>query len=198
MELSLVEIWESMGFLARLVAIGLVGMGFASLCVAFERLLVLRRSDVRSGEFAEKARPMIQDHEFEDLLKLSKKEEYASAPLARLVRFGIEAAKATGKDDKVGQVEIARRELVRKLEVLASELRRGTGVLAPRPSSGCSAPSSASSPPSRASRPRAAAASRRSPPVSRRRSSSPRSASSSPSSRCSSSTTSPHDSIVST
>lgn len=137
MELSLVEIWESMGFLARAVAIGLFGMGFASLFVAFERLLVLRRSDVRSGEFAQKARSLIEGHEFEDLLTLTKKTEFATAPLARLVRFGLEAAKATRKDDKVGQVEIARRELTRKLEVLASELRRGTGILA---STGSTAP----------------------------------------------------------
>ena len=34
MDMSLVEIWHSMGFMARVVAVSLVGMGFLSLFVA--------------------------------------------------------------------------------------------------------------------------------------------------------------------
>src|SRR5688572_23747916 len=137
MELSLLEIWESMGFLARAVAIALVGMGFASLVVAIERLLVLRRADAVCGQFAATARPLLEDRDFQSLLDLAKGKNYEKAPLPRLIRYGLESHKANRKDENVGAVEMARRELERKLEVLASELRRGMGILA---STGSTAP----------------------------------------------------------
>ena len=137
MELSLLEIWQSMGIMARGVALALVAMGFASLVVAVERILVLRRADVLSGAFATKARTLIADHEWEHVLALARGQEFAKAPLPRLMAFGLEAYDSVDGDDNVGPVEMARRELNRKLEVLAAELRRGTGILA---STGSTAP----------------------------------------------------------
>lgn len=137
MELSLLEIWESMGVLARGVAVSLVAMGFASLVVAVERWLVLRRADLVSGTFAAKARSLIDGRDWEALLGLTKTSDFKRTPLARLMGFGLEAHARVGIDDAVGPVEMARRELDRKLELLATELRRGTGILA---STGSTAP----------------------------------------------------------
>lgn len=137
MELSLLEIWQSMGFLARAVAIGLVVMGFASLVVAFERMLVLKKSTRLSDEFAAKARPLMEDRDIETLLDLSKGVSYEAVPLARLVRFGLQTYRTNRDDEAVGPVEMARRELARKLELLSAEGRRGMGILA---STGSTAP----------------------------------------------------------
>ena len=137
MELSLVEIWESMGLMARLVAISLVGMGFASLVVSIERILVLRRATALSSAFAAKARPLLEDRDVDTLLDLARGAEYAKAPLPRLIRFGLESFKANRKDEAVGAVEMSRRELARRLEQLAAEARRGMGILA---STGSTAP----------------------------------------------------------
>ena len=137
MELSLVEIWNSMGFLAKAVAIGLVGMGFASLAVAIERLLVLRKVDGLCGAFAHKARPLLEERDFDSLYDLAKGKEYADAPLPKLFRFGLTSYRVNKNDEAVGPVEMARRELDRKLEVLAGDLRRGMGILA---STGSTAP----------------------------------------------------------
>ena len=137
MELSLLEIWTSMGLLARGVAIMLVVMGFASLLVAVERVLVLRKADLVSGSFAAKARTFVDDRDWEGLLLLSKTTAFTATPLARLLRFGIEAHGRVQCGDKVAAHEMAKRELSRKLEVLAAELRRGTGILA---STGSTAP----------------------------------------------------------
>ncbi|MFO0631991.1 MAG: MotA/TolQ/ExbB proton channel family protein [Nannocystaceae bacterium] len=137
MELSLAEIWESMGLMARLVAISLVAMGFASLCVAIERMLVLRRAQAVSSAFAAKARPLLEDRDVDSLLDLSRGAEYADAPLPRLIRFGLESFKANRRDEAVGPVEMSRRELGRRLEQLAAEARRGMGILA---STGSTAP----------------------------------------------------------
>lgn len=137
MELSLLEIWESMGFLSRLVAIGLVVMGVASLFVAIERYLVLGKSSAASAEFAAKARPLLEDRDFESLRDLAKGKDYDKTPLPRLMRFGLDSFFANQKDEAVGPAEMARRELQRRLQQLDSELRRGMGILA---STGSTAP----------------------------------------------------------
>jgi biopolymer transport protein ExbB/TolQ len=137
MELSLLEIWQSMGLLARLVAIALVAMGFASLVVAIERLMVMRKAERVSAEFARRARPLLEERDVDSLLDMTRGKEFASIPLPRLLRFGLEAFKANRKDESVGPVEMARRELGRRLEQLGAESRRGMGILA---STGSTAP----------------------------------------------------------
>ncbi len=137
MELSLVEIWESMGFLSRAVAIGLVVMGGASLFVAIERFLVLNRADSASAAFAVKARALLESRDFETLLDLTKGKDFEKVPLPRLLRFGLESFYANKDDEAVGPVEMSRRELERRLQQLGAELRKGMGILA---STGSTAP----------------------------------------------------------
>jgi biopolymer transport protein ExbB/TolQ len=137
MELSLVEIWESMGLLARLVAISLVAMGFASLVVSIERIMVLRKAQRISATFAAKARPLLEDRDTDALFDLTGGAEFRSAPLPRLVRFGLETFRANREEEAVGPAEMVRRELNRRLEQLAAEARRGMGILA---STGSTAP----------------------------------------------------------
>src|SRR5690606_31007966 len=137
MELSLVEIWESMGILSKAVAIGLVGMGVASTFVIIERMLVMQNAMRRSGEFAKQARPLLEQRDLEGILALSKAAPFKVAPLSRLFRYGLESFAAHREDRRAGPVEMAKRELNRKLELLAAEARRGMGVLA---STGSTAP----------------------------------------------------------
>lgn len=137
MELSLVEIWQSMGILSKAVAVGLVGMGLASTFVIIERLLVMQNAMRQSGEFAKKARPLLEVRDIEGILELSKTKAFAVAPLSRLFRYGLESFEANANDTGVGPVELAKRELHRKLELLSAEARRGSGVLA---STGSTAP----------------------------------------------------------
>ena len=127
MELSLVEIWESMGLLARLVAIALVFMGVASLAVSFDRLFVLRRFARDSNLFAGKARTLLEAGEFEALKDLAR--GMPRAPLARLTLAGL----TTFTDHRgagISAAEAARRELARKLEEYGQEARRGMSLLA--------------------------------------------------------------------
>lgn len=138
MELSIVEIWGSMGFLSRLVAVFLAVMGAASVFVAIERLLVLGRAAADSARFAAKARSLLEERDFETLLDLTRGKALERAPLPRLMGFGLEAFFAHQKDPGgVGPAEMAQRELERRLQQLDSELRRGMGILA---STGSTAP----------------------------------------------------------
>src|SRR5690606_25244821 len=56
---------------------------------------------------------------------------------SRLFRYDLESFAAHREDRRAGPVEMAKRELNRKLELLAAEARRGMGVLA---STGSTAP----------------------------------------------------------
>jgi len=114
-------------------------MGFASVVVSIERLLVLRRGQQLSAQFAAKARPLLEDRDLDTLFDLTGGAEYRAAPLPRLIRFGLESWRANRDrdNDGVGASEMARRELNRRLEQLAGEARRGMGILA---STGSTAP----------------------------------------------------------
>jgi biopolymer transport protein ExbB/TolQ len=136
-ELSLIEIWQSMGLLSKAVAIGLVLMGIASAYVMVERLLVLRRGEDLSSRFAVKARALLEGRHVDELYALSKSKEHERGPLARLMKAGLESYRNNLDDEAVGAVEMSRRELDRKLEMLSAEGRRGMGILA---SSGSTAP----------------------------------------------------------
>ena len=126
MDMSLVEIWHSMGFVARVVAVSLVGMGFISLFVVIERMLVLARTERESLLFASKARPLLDAGAAEPLRDLAR--GFPRNPLARVTAIGIDTYEENldGKDP----IELTRRELVRKLEVFSAEARRGMGMLA--------------------------------------------------------------------
>ena len=127
MELSLIEIWESMGLLARLVAIALVLMGVASLAVSFDRLFVLRRFDRDSNLFAGKARALLDAGELEALKDLAR--GMPRAPLARLTLVGLSAF-TEHRGASITAAAATRRELARKLEEYGQEARRGMSLLA--------------------------------------------------------------------
>lgn len=137
MELSLLEIWASMGILSKGVALGLVVMGLASAFVSVERVLVLMKAASLSSAFAHRARPLMENQEIDALYDLCRSKDFEKAPLPRLLRFGLETFRVNVDDTTVGPVEMARRELTRKLEMLAGDGRRGMGILA---STGSTAP----------------------------------------------------------
>jgi len=126
MELSLIEIWNSMGILARMVAIGLLGMGVASLAVSFERFFILTRIARESLQFARGSRSLMVAGEIGEVKNLAR--GYAKNPLARLTLRGLETYESQVNSPLA--VEFTRRDVGRQLEELATEARRGMGLLA--------------------------------------------------------------------
>ena len=128
MDLSLLEIWQSMGMMARGVAILLISMGVGSVAVSFERFFVLYKALSRSEVFARSSRALIEAGELLPLLDVCVAKAYRKAPLAKMTRFAVEAFRSRGNAEEGS--EFARRELERQLEVLAADARRGMGFLA--------------------------------------------------------------------
>jgi biopolymer transport protein ExbB len=129
MNLSLIEIWHTMGIPAKVVGLFLVVMGMASLTVFVERLLALRRSRAASRKFATEAAEGMAGGLIEHTIEQAG--EYQQGHLPRLVRSALTVYVDTG-DDVTGltPVERTRRHVLRRLEEIGADLRRGMSVLA--------------------------------------------------------------------
>ena len=131
MEISIIEIWEKMGFLARTVAICLVGMGVASLAVALERALVLAQARGATAKFARKAQSLLEANEIEEAIRTAESKEFRRSPLARLTLVGLRSFSEGRSRYEVGAaLELCRRSLERGMEEMSAEVRKGMGLLA--------------------------------------------------------------------
>ncbi len=117
-----------MGLAARLVVFTLVGMGIWSLVAGVERFIALRKSNRASKQFARSASELVLEGDFAAVLSLT--ERHGVSPLAQLYRFGLQSYLDNIDDKILGPVELATRQLSRKLEDLSAQLKRGTGILA--------------------------------------------------------------------
>ena len=117
-----------MGLAARLVVFTLIGMGLWSLVAGVERFIAIRKANRASEQFARSAGELVLDGDFEAVLSLT--ERHGVSPLAQLYRFGLQTYLQNMDDTILGPVELATRQLSRKLEDLSAQLKRGTGILA--------------------------------------------------------------------
>ncbi|WP_165704015.1 MotA/TolQ/ExbB proton channel family protein [Enhygromyxa salina] len=117
-----------MSLLSKIVAITLVIMGLGSAYVTIERVLVLRKAFAGSAVFAKVSRPLLDDLDLASLADLAKGKEYEKAPLAKLTSMGLGAYKRhAGASERL---ELARRDLERRLDELGAQARAGMGFLA--------------------------------------------------------------------
>ena len=117
-----------MGLAAKLVVFTLVGMGLWSTVAGIERFIAVRKSTKASELFAAQAKPLIEEGDFEAVLALT--ERHGISPLAQLFKFGLQSFLSNLDDQVLGPVELATRQLSRKLEDISAQLKRGTGILA--------------------------------------------------------------------
>ena len=82
MSFDLVEIWNHMGILAKLIAGVLVLFAIASIGVVVERTLAFAKGAKESREFAKQVAPKIERWEIEDVATIAEK--HAASPLARV------------------------------------------------------------------------------------------------------------------
>lgn len=130
MTFDIIELWAHMGALSKAIAMALAVMAIASGGVVFERLLAFRRSIKESRLFAQKAAPLIDQWEVEELTPLAQ--GFKHSTLARLFA-GVTERYLRGYENLEGgmsPVEMARNEAGRQRDALGAELRRGMSVLA--------------------------------------------------------------------
>jgi biopolymer transport protein ExbB/biopolymer transport protein TolQ len=86
MQFTIAELWSAMGLLARGVVIALVAMSVASLAVALERWLSLRRSANNSVRFVARWRDALRSRGY--VTAAGEADGFPGSPVARLVADG--------------------------------------------------------------------------------------------------------------
>lgn len=123
------KILGHMGIPALSVASVLLLMALASLAVFFERLWAYWRSRASSRRFAIQAKELLDADQPSALAEKADGEKHSH--LAKLLGTGAKTyLTAAKKGGAVSPIELTRRELERKTELLAADVKRGMGVLA--------------------------------------------------------------------
>jgi biopolymer transport protein ExbB len=123
------KILGHMGVPAMTVASVLLVMALASMAVFFERLVAYARSRSASRRFASEAKSLLDADQPEALAKKADDERHSH--LAKLLGTGAKTfLTAAKKKGSVAPIELTKRELERKTELLHADVRRGMGVLA--------------------------------------------------------------------
>lgn len=122
------QLLNHMGPAAIGVASTLVLMAVASLAVFFERSFAYWRSGKASRAFATEARALLEADDAEGLVQRAQGNR---GHLAKLLAAGAKTyLEAKKKPSSLSPVEATRRELLRKTEALAADVRRGMGIIA--------------------------------------------------------------------
>ncbi len=132
MEFGLVQMWQSMGSVARGVAFILIGLSIISLYLFIERLLTFRKAKAQSKLVAPKLADMLKNGQIKEALNLASKKENKGSHLARVTAAGIQEF-LEGKEFNLSfeeQVETAQRGCTRAASIFEQELKRGLSILA--------------------------------------------------------------------
>ena len=134
LDLSPEGLWNQMGTMARVVTVFLLIMAVASLTVFIERLVLYLRTRAKSRAFALASGGALDGRRYEEVKGLAKTHD--GSLLADMVSGALDVFTKAVRDVTGGvtnhlpPVELARRELARRLEAHAAKLRKGLPILA--------------------------------------------------------------------
>lgn len=130
MQLSMLELWESMGYFAKGIVFVLLGMSVYAAAVSLRKALEFRRARRETIKFSPQFSQALEAEDYETAGRLV--EQYKRSHLAAAFRGVFENLKLFSKDRRLSAIEISsiqRTIELNSLEQLAT-LRRGLGVLA--------------------------------------------------------------------
>jgi len=132
MEFGLVQMWQSMGSVAKGVAFLLIALSIISLYLFIERQLTFRKARAKSKLVAPKLADMLKNGQIKEALNLATKKENKGSHLARVTAAGIQEF-LESKESNLSfeeQIETAQRGCERAASIFSQELKRGLSVLA--------------------------------------------------------------------
>ena len=132
MDLTLVGLWNHMGWLARTVVIILAGMYVYSIGVMIERWLLFNAAKKQSLKFATQATQLLKQNKLKEVITMSK--TYKKSHLAKVVSAGLYEftyeTENPGVPAGFDVIEAAKRAIDRSVAMTYAELKRGLGGLA--------------------------------------------------------------------
>jgi biopolymer transport protein ExbB/biopolymer transport protein TolQ len=128
--INIVELWSSMGGIARGVVIILGLMSAFSISVMIERFLTFRQARKQSRLFTPAVAECLKDGKIDEAIALG--EQYNKSHLAKVLISGLHELQAHSKSKEIpGEtIEASRRALERATSICIEDLKRGLSGLA--------------------------------------------------------------------
>ena len=136
MGIDLVELWEHMSIIVKIITVGMIGMSVWMFYVIAERLLTYRSASDQSIRYVQALGEFLRQHKVNDALNAAR--SMPKSPVAKVMESGLgallqgrEAQKTEGPED-VGNfdlVDSVNRALERVKERETSNLRKGLAYL---------------------------------------------------------------------
>lgn len=132
MQFGLVEMWQAMSAVAKIVSILLIALSIISIYFFIERNLFFRKAHTKSRAVAPKLAELLKTGQVKEALALATKKDYKGSHLARVTAAGITEFLG-GKESGLAfeqQIETASRGCDRAASIYNQELKRGLPLLA--------------------------------------------------------------------
>jgi len=130
MNISLLELWRSMGWFAKGIVFVLALMSVFSLSIMIQKWWRLRKAQAETRKFAPEFSQFLEEDNLNEAIKLA--ESYKKSHVARVLGGALGEVKPLLQDGSVTVADInsAERAVERNMMIIISELKRGLAVLA--------------------------------------------------------------------
>ncbi len=132
--MDLLEMWEQMSMMVKLLMGVLAVMSMISVGVFFERIFTFFQAQKQSKAFAPQVAKHLKDSKLKDGIAVSQSKNFKYSHLAKVVLAGLQEyqfQQDTGVQlDKEDVVDSVRRAIQRASALTAADLKKGLGMLA--------------------------------------------------------------------
>ena len=130
MNLSLLDLWHSMGYFAKGIVWVLAIMSVYSLTIMIQKWWGLRKAQQETRKFAPEFSQFLEEDNLTEAIKLA--EGYKKSHVARVLGGALTEIKPLIQDGTVtvGDINSAERAVEREMLMTVTDLKRGLGVLA--------------------------------------------------------------------
>ena len=132
--MDMLEMWEQMSVMVKLLMGVLAVMSMVSVGVFFERIFTFFQAQKQSKAFAPQVAKHLKDSKLKDGIAVSQSKDFKYSHLAKVVLAGLQAyqfQQDTGVQlDKEDVVDSVRRAIQRAAALTAADLKKGLGMLA--------------------------------------------------------------------
>jgi len=130
MELSMIDLWNQMGYFAKGVVITMAIMSIYSLAIMLQKWWTLRQAQAETRRFAPEFSQFLEEDNLAEAIKLA--EGYKKSHVARVLGGALGEIRPLIQDGSVTVADInsAERAVEREMLMTVVQLKRGLGVLA--------------------------------------------------------------------
>ncbi|MBW8772755.1 MAG: MotA/TolQ/ExbB proton channel family protein [Gemmatimonadetes bacterium] len=130
MSLDLMHLWGTMGWFAKGIVIVLFIMSTLSLTVAFQKFMLIRKSQAATRKFAPEFSRAIQEGSLENAIRLAEKNKVSH--VSRVLGEALAEVKPLLSDQAtvtVADINSSERAVERQMLIVLADYKRGLGIL---------------------------------------------------------------------